>query len=279
MKRSNERIKVRKKAFGNPEPRNVILFVMDSVPEHQFRNAMPVYMTKLANSFRGFYYDDAWSPSNWTLPGLTSLVCGRLPHSDGSEQVLPPDYEMIDNLNKTGYNTYLFTSMGLINFWPYKDKFKVYEQFFDADSSKPEQGADKIVKAVNKIKEPYFAVFHMAETHYWFETPDFKMPDNKKIGLGRFYPRTAPGKKRINYLLEKQRDAIRYLDEILEKIHKKLEGTNPVTIVTADHGTVLRDDFTRYFHAWGFHKDMYNVPLLIHNISISRRLNFKEVPK
>lgn len=138
MKRAKNRIKARKKSFGKPEPRNVILFVMDSVPEYQFRNAMPQYITKLANSFRGFYYEDAWSPTNWTLPGITSLVSGRLPHSDGSEQLLPPDYEMIKTLNKTGYNTYFYTGFGLTNMWPYKDDFKVYKSFFNTHPDKPE---------------------------------------------------------------------------------------------------------------------------------------------
>lgn len=122
-------------------------------------------------------------------------------------------------------------------------------------------------------------MFLMGETHYWYETPDFEMPDEKKIGLGRFYPQPKPGKKRLQYLLEKQRDAIRYLDIVFEKIHTKLKHTNPVVIITADHGEVLREDFSRYFHGWGFHRDMYNVPLLIYNIAISRRLNFEEVPK
>jgi len=278
LKVSSGVIRPKKKTFGTPEPRNVILFIMDSVPEYQFQLAKPNYFTKLANSFRGFYYDDAWSPCNWTLPAMTSFMTGRLPHSDGSEQVLESDFEMLDTLKETGYNTYFFTGLGLIDFWGYKDKFTYYKNFFNTHVDKPEMSAQEIVDdAIKVIKEPYFAVFLMAETHYWFETPFFKMPEDRKMSLGRFFPRKKPTKEHLQYLLDRQIDSIRYLDNMFEKLHEKLPG-DPVVIVTADHGTVLKDDCDRYFHAWGNHVDMFNVPLLIYNISMIKRLDPKVLP-
>jgi len=274
---SDEAIKPKKKLFGAPEPRNVVIFVLDSVPEYQFKHAQPAYFTKLANSFNGFYYDDAWAPCNWTIPAMTALLCGRLPHSDGSEQVLMPDFEMIPNLNKVGYNTYFYTGFGITEFWPYKDQFSTYKSFFNTHPDKPELAGEEIVKEVENIKEPYYAIFLMGETHYWFDTPHFKMPDDKKLGLGRFYPKPKPAKAHLAYLLDKQVEAIRYLDQVFERIHKKLPG-NPVVIVTADHGTVLRDDCDRYFHAWGNHTDMFHVPLLIYNLSMIKRLDNTKTP-
>lgn len=246
--------------------RNVIVLIFDSLPEYQFREAHKPFIDKLMKE--GLYYDKAYSPANWTLPSLTSFFCGRLPHQNGSEQILQQVWNVPKLACEAGYNVYFYGVAGMCYFFPYRQYFTQYNLYKEESFATP--AVDDMLK---NVKEPYIIFWLINETHYWFDHGDFKTPDYMKtVPPGAYFPKPKPRPGQMEYLRDKQIEAVTFVDGQIKRLIENVGG-DPLTIITADHGTCFGEEGV-YYHAWGFHENLYHVPLLIHNKKNTKQVMF-----
>lgn len=272
-------------------PNNYVLIVFDSCRYDSFVAARPKIMRKLGRLER------RWSWASWTAPSHYNLLMGLMPHSSprnilateyyrreflkfnarlGLENIefksfLPRMYLPVV-LRKLGFHTRAMVSMPVLN--PATilntgfDSWELMERHNDMRSMLP--------KLTFSEDAPAFWLLNVGETHYPYALPGESPEEWPKISgvhgvfqhlddlvVGGKVPITRRGTfgaAKLKALRERQIEAVRYLDRVVEELFD-LTPKNTWVTITSDHGELFGED--GYFgHGPIQHEKVFEVPFL-----------------
>lgn len=238
-----------------------------------------------------------WSYASWTAPSHYNLLMGLMPHvsprevfaseyykrdflkfnerlgSDGLEfkRFLPRLY-LPALLQSLGYRTNALVSLPVLN--PFTilntgfDTYKLMDRHNDMRAMLPETTFSE--------EQPSFYLLNTGETHYPYALPGepeeqwprisgvhgiFKHLDEQVVGgkLRRTRGRMFDNSK-LRLLRQRQIDAVRYLDTVVEELFDLVPKNTYITI-TSDHGELFGED--GYFgHGPIQHDKVFEVPFV-----------------
>jgi Sulfatase len=270
---------------------NYILVILDSCRYDSFTRARPKVMRKLGTLER------RWSYASWTAPSHYNLLMGLMPHISPRE-VFASDYYKRDFLKfnerlgaeglefkrfvprlylpvllqSLGYRTSALVSLPVLN--PFTilntgfDNYKLMERHNDMRAMFGEMTFSE--------EQPCFYLLNVGETHYPYALPGepeeewpriggvhgiFKHLDDEIVG-GKL--RRTRGKMfdegKLRALRQRQIDAVKYLDAVIEELFDLVPKNTYVTI-TSDHGELFGEE--GYFgHGPIQHEKVFEVPFL-----------------
>jgi len=238
-----------------------------------------------------------WSYASWTAPSHYNLLMGLMPHSS-PKRVFASEYYKKDFfrfnerlgagdiefksfvprlylpilLRKMGYRTNAMVSLPVLN------PTTVLNSGFDSFTlmEKHNDMRAMVQRLSFPEDQPSFYLLNVGETHYPYALPDeppdewprisgvhgvFKHLDEAIVGgkLRTSRPR-AFDKKKLATLRQRQIDAVRYLDRVVEELFDIVPKNTYVTI-TSDHGELFGED--GYFgHGPILHEKVFEVPFL-----------------
>jgi hypothetical protein len=270
---------------------NYILIVFDSCRYDSFVAAKPKTMRKLGK------VEQRWSYASWTAPSHYNLLMGLMPHSSPAN-VFASEYYQRDLLKfnqrlgvkslefssfvprlylpallqQRGYRTHAKVSLPVLN--PATilntsfDSYELMERHNDMRAMLPRLtfGEDA----------PSFYLLNIGETHYPYALPSepenewprihgvhgvFKHLDAVVAGGKLRRPRAANfDRGKLRALQERQIEAVRYLDGVIEELFDLVPKNTFVTI-TSDHGELFGED--GYFgHGPIQHEKVFEVPFV-----------------
>lgn len=275
-----------------PHRNNYILIVFDSCRYDSFMRSEPRVMTQLGPVER------RWSYATWTGPSHYNLLSGLLPHSSPKnvyaseyykkeflkfnerlgthniefKSLIPKLYFPYFLKETLGYRTHAMVSLPVLNpnivlncgF----DSFELMEKHNDMRAMLKQMSFSD--------EQPSFYLLNIGETHYPYALPDeppelwphisgvhgvFKHLDDHVVGgklvesEGKFFDNL-----KLKQLHERQIEAVRYLDVVVEELFDLLPDNTYVTI-TSDHGELFGED--GYFgHGPIQHEKVLEVPLV-----------------
>jgi len=276
----------------DPTPNNYVLIVFDSCRYDSFLRAGPAAIKKLGQIER------RWSYATWTGPSHYNLLSGLLPHSSprhvyaseyykkeflkfnerlGTDNIefkslIPKLYFPLFLKESLGYRTHAMVSLPVLN--PKTilnscfDSFEFLEKHNDMRAMLGNMSFSD--------EQPSFYLLNVGETHYPYALPDeppelwprisgvhgvFKHLDDHVVGgalvVGeeKFFDNT-----RLKELRDRQIEAVRYLDRVVEELFDHLPHNTYVTI-TSDHGELFGEG--GYFgHGPIQHKNVLEVPFV-----------------
>jgi hypothetical protein len=252
---------------------NYILIVFDSCRYDSFVRARPGVMRKLGRVER------RWSYASWTGPSHFNLLTGLMPHkspkhvyashyytkeffkfnerlgASGIEfkSLAPKLYFPLFLKECLGYSTHAMVSLPVLN------PHTILNQGFDTYRLMPAHNDMRAMIREMKFEEgrPSFYLLNVGETHYPYalpgEPPDewpkisgvhgvFKHLDDHVVG-GKLVARGAKmfDNAKLATLRDRQIEAVRYLDGVLEELFDTVPNNTWVTI-TSDHGELFGED-------------------------------------
>jgi len=150
-----------------------------------------------------------------------------------------------------------------------KEVFKPWEDYYD-----------EIVRAVEKIKKPFFLWILILDTHHPFLPPKtYRQETNFFTAL--YYnlkymhairnPGTKLPKEIIEKIIKLYDSSIRYADSFIDKIWKDLRDHDPVLIIHADHGEAF-GEHGNYGHPPFLYEENIHVPFIIYNANIKGKV-------
>ena len=270
---------------------NYLLVVFDSCRYDSFVKARPKTMRKLGACQR------RWSYASWTAPSHYNLLMGLMPHTS-PRGIFASDYYQRDFLRfndrlgaeglefkkflprlylpvllqTLGYKTHARVSLPVLN------PLTVLNSGFD--SYKLMDRHNDMRPMLNEIRfdedAPSFYLLNVGETHYPYALPDesperwprisgvhgvFRHLDDHVVGgkvkgtRGRMF-----NEAKLGELRQRQIEAVKYLDRVIEELFDLLPRHTYVTI-TSDHGELFGED--GYFgHGPIQHEKVLEVPFL-----------------
>ncbi len=271
---------------------NYVLVIFDSCRYDAFVKGRPKVMRKLGK------VEKRWSYASWTAPSHYNLLTGLLPHHS-PKRVFASEYYKKDFLrfnerlgaeniefkslvpqlyfpaflkHKMGYRTHAMVSLPVLN--PKTilnngfDSYQLMEKHNDMRAMLSEMKFSK--------DKPSFYILNVGETHYPYALPDeppeewprisgvhgvFKHLDDHVVGgklvkgKERFF-----NQKALDELRQRQIQAVKYLDRVVEELFDIVPKDTYVTI-TADHGELFGED--GYFgHGPIQHDKVFEVPFV-----------------
>ncbi len=275
-----------------PKRNNYILIIFDSCRWDSFVAARPKVMRKLGRVER------RWSYASWTSPSHYNFLIGLMPHtsprhvfaseyykrefvkfnerlgsSDFEFKSLVPRLYLPVFLKETmGYRTHAMVSLPVLN------PKTVLNQGFDTYKLMEKHNDMRAMLREMKFSEdrPSFYLLNVGETHYPYALPDeppelwprisgvhgiFKHLDDHIVGgkLRRGKEKFFDQKK-LDELRQRQIEAVRYLDVVVEELFD-LAPKNTYITITSDHGELFGED--GYFgHGPIQHEKVFEVPFV-----------------
>jgi arylsulfatase A-like enzyme len=229
---------------------NWLMIVMESVRYDQFKRTNTPNMDRIGKACR------AHSTADWTLPSVTSMMTGMLPHSGLGQPIrekfmrkgmLAEGLWLPSMFQSLGYRTTAYVSV------PWLKLIDRGWTEFNMGSSlyrNAKQIADDI-----KLQSPFFCYLHIGDTH---------MPYG-----GDIIPKDAidgynTGKETIcdmEKLKEMQREEIAFVDIQVGRI-LKLAPKGTMVVITSDHGELFGEEH-KFGHGCAFHEKAFEVPLIV----------------
>lgn len=274
------------------KPNNYILIVFDSCRYDSFVRAQPRVMKSLGK------LEKRWSYASWTSPSHYNLLIGLMPHSSPrhvyaseyykkdllqfNERLGCDDFEfkkLIPRMflpcflkDTMGYRTHAKVSLPVLN------PKTVLNNGFDTYKLMDKHNDMRAMIGDMKFSEeqPSFFLLNVGETHYPYalpgEPPDqwprisgvhgvFKHLDDEVVG-GKLLVKKEKffDNKKLKALRDRQVDAVKYLDTVVEELFDTVPANTYITI-TADHGELFGED--GYFgHGPIYHEKVWQVPFL-----------------
>jgi hypothetical protein len=274
------------------QPRNnYILIVFDSCRYDSFIKARPKVMRKFGK------VEKRWSYASWTAPSHFNLLMGLMPHTSprnvyASEYYQREFFRFNERLGgrgiefksfvprlylpvllrSLGYRTHAMVSLPVLN--PATllnsgfDSYHLMEKHNDMRAMLPRMTFSE--------EHPSFYLLNVGETHYPYalptEPPDewprisgvhgvFKHLDDHIVGGKlRKNREKAFDNRKLAALGQRQIDAVKYLDSVVEELFD-LAPKNTYVTITSDHGELFGED--GYFgHGPIQHEKVLEVPFL-----------------
>jgi hypothetical protein len=263
------------RTFRRSIANNYILVVFDSCRYDSFQRARPRTIKKLGPAER------RWSYASWTSPSHFNLLMGLLPHASPkhvfaseyytkdffkyNERLGARDIEFKSLVPKLSLPTFLKESLGyrthaMVSL-PVLNPHTILNQGFDTYRLMPQHNDMRAMLACMTFSEeqPSFYLLNVGETHYPYALPDeppeqwprvsgvhgvFKHLDDYVVG-GKLARRAGGAKMfnqaRLDALRQRQVDAVRYLDRVVEELFDLVPRNTYITI-TSDHGELFGED-------------------------------------
>lgn len=271
---------------------NFILIIFDSCRYDSFIAAKPKHIRKLGQ------VEKRWSYASWTSPSHYNFLIGLMPHTS-PKHVYASDYYKKDFLHFNerlgltdfefkslvpklylpsflrdvlGYKTHAMVSLPVLN--PATILNHGFDHYQLMDSHNDMRAM--IRKMTFSEKRPSFYLLNVGETHYPYALPDeppsewprisgvhgvFKHLDDEVVG-GKLLARTSKffDQKKLDMLRQRQIQAVRYLDGVVEELFDIAPKDTWITI-TADHGELFGE--AGYFgHGPVQHEKVFEVPFV-----------------
>jgi hypothetical protein len=271
---------------------NFVLVVLDSCRFDSFMRARPKVMTRLGT------VEQRWSYASWTSPSHYNLLMGLMPHTSPKhvfaseyykrdfiqyntrlgidefefKSLVPQLYLPLFLKEHLGYRTHAMVSLPVLN------PRTVLNHGFDTFELMPRHNDMRAMldKMTFSEEQPSFYLLNVGETHYPFalphEPPDewprvsgvhgvFKHLDEEIVG-GKLtgHPQQFFDRDKLRLLRQRQIDAVRYLDGVVEELFDIVPDNTWITI-TADHGELFGE--AGFFgHGPVHHEKVYEVPFV-----------------
>ncbi len=273
---------------------NYLIVILDSCRYDAFMEARPRTVSALGEVQR------RWSYASWTAPSHYNLLMGLLPHSSpqqvyaseyykqdffkyqerlGAERIefksLVPQLFLPTFLKwKLGYHTHAMVSLPVLN------PATLLNKDFDSFTLMPTHNdmAAMVERLSFSPDRPSFYLLNVGETHYPYALPNEPSEEWPKIhgvhGVFKHLDDAVVGGKliedeeeerffdqdKLDRLRKRQVHAVRYLDEVFERLFDIVPSNTYITI-TADHGELFGEE--GYFgHGPINHEKAYEVPFV-----------------
>jgi hypothetical protein len=264
---------------------NFVLVIFDSCRYDSFLTAAPKVMQKLG------VIEQRWSYTSWTAPSHYNLLIGLMPHSSpknvyaseyykkdflqynlrlGTDQidfksVVPKLYLPSFLKESLGYATHAMVSLPVLN-----PKTILNHGFDTYQLMEKHNDLREMVRQMRFSEErPSFYLLNAGETHYPYTLPHEAPDEWPRIsgvhGVFKHFGDAVTGHKffdrrKLAQLRQRQIDAVRYLDTVIEELFDKVPANTWVTI-TSDHGELFGE--SGYFgHGPIQHKKVFEVPFV-----------------
>ena len=271
---------------------NYILVIFDSCRYDSFVKARPKTMKRLGK------VEKRWSYASWTSPSHFNFLTGLMPHRSpkhifaseyykkdflqfnerlGQENIefkslLPKLYLPSFLRDSLGYRTHAMVSLPVLN------PATVLNNGFDSYKLMDKHNDMRAMVRQLKFSEerPSFHMLNVGETHYPYALPHeppyqwprisgvhgvFKHLDDEVVG-GKLLARRDKffDKVKLDALRQRQIDAVKYLDRVVEELFDTVPNNTYITI-TADHGELFGEDGF-FGHGPIHHDKVFEVPFV-----------------
>jgi len=291
---------------ADPGRPDIVLVVVDTLrADHVgvYGSARPTTPHIDALAGEGSYFRRAYAQSSWTLPSMTSLLTGLLPHQhrvgrDPADERLfgrlaPEIPTLAERLGAAGYaraafvnNTFLAPEFGLAR------GFEDYD--YRGASKAALRSADETVSAavswVEGRRRPFFLLVHFMEPHLFYDPPagvrgtftgdgpaPVEVPFGSTAAIARLarLARTdaAAGRVQLEYVEALYDEEIlsvdRAIGRLVEALRSRSRWDRTVVVVTADHGEELFDH-GGFEHGHTLYGELVRVPLVVRGPGLAR---------
>jgi len=271
---------------------NYVLITFDSCRYDAFIKAKPKTMRKLGK------VEQRWSYATWTAPSHYNLLMGLMPHTSpanvyaseyykkdfirfnerlGTDNIefkslIPKMYLPFFLRDTMGYRTNAMVSLPVLN-----PKTLINSGFDSYQLMERHNDMRAMVRQMTFPEDkPSFYVLNVGETHYPYALPDeppdqwprisgvhgiFKHLDDHIVG-GKLLVQKEKhfDQKKLRTLRDRQIDAVKYLDTVVEELLDKVPKNTYITI-TADHGELFGEDGF-FGHGPVQHEKVFEVPFV-----------------
>jgi arylsulfatase A-like enzyme len=279
-------------------PPNILLIVVDTLRADHVglygheRETTP-NLDRLAAD--GSFFRRAYAQSSWTLPSMTSLLTGLLPHQHGVGRdpdaslrfgrLAPEIPTVAEQLLAAGYatgaivnNVFLAPEFGLQR--GFGEDYD-YRGASKASIRSAEESVDAALVWLQPSRHPFFLLLHFMEPHLFYDpapevrgtfTGDEQAPIPVPFGSDRAIRvlrkhRPEPESEELEYLKKLYDEEIlavdRAMGRLFEELEKRADWENTVVIVTADHGEEFFDH-GGFEHGHTLYGELTRVPLVVH---------------
>lgn len=288
---------------ADPMRPDIVLIVIDTLrADHVgiYGSERPTTPHIDALAREGSHYRRAFAQSSWTLPSMTSLLTGLLPHKhrvgrDPEDhkrfgRLAPEIPTLAERLADVGYargaimnNTFLAPEFGLAR------GFDDYD-YRGATKWKVRSAEDTVDAALAWTADqdrPYFLVVHFMEPHLFYDPPedvrgvftgDGPAPVDVPFGTNRAIARIAAGELAFDavardYIEKLYDEEILYVDRAIGRLARGLRDRarwdRTVVVVTADHGEEFFDH-GGFEHGHTLYGELVRIPLIVRGPGLAR---------
>jgi arylsulfatase A-like enzyme len=278
-------------------PQNVLLVSIDSLRADRlgcYGNARPTSPVIDRLAAEGVVFEDAISPTSWTLPSQVTLLTGRLPHHHGTvawrDRIASGEHLLAEVFATRGYETVGFYSGPFLA--PYYGFQRGFARYIscEPEADDPTDPIATMVRShdyrtnplieerfaswvASRSTRPFFAFVHMWDVHFDYVPPppydrlfdpDYTGPlDGRHIIDDGFPPNSPP--RDVVHLLALYDGEIRATDETLGHLLDALARAgaldNTLVVVTSDHGEEFQEHRGKTHHRTVYTESVH-VPLV-----------------
>jgi arylsulfatase A-like enzyme len=273
---------------------NVVLVVIDTLrPDHlnhygYDRLTAPAFDGLAAKATR---FDEAFSPSSWTLPSAASLHTGLLPSRHGVTRsgggLNAEVVTLAEALHAAGWYTIGHTFNGYVSrATGFAQGFDLFDDFLGTWKTYPDASVmvDRVGTWLGEHPQrPFLLYLHVMNTHGPYRVPSpakaallgrppsrtfhYYGPLMTDIVRGRrLAARAEVSPAYLESLTEQYDTAIRYTTDQLGRVFAMLQAAGlydpSLIVVTADHGEELFDH-GGFSHGYSLHRELVHVPLYV----------------
>lgn len=238
---------------GDDAPRHIVCVVVDALRTDAVDASLTPFLADLAGG-------DAVSPSTWTFPAVTSMLCGRYPHAHGamrqsdsftnsvadvtglprqSDDLLVPEV-----FAGAGYETYGAFGF-IVPFLALEGRFGAHALYDDVAAGR--LLADHAAWLADRHDRPTFSYLHLSDLHEPVDPPDdywdaHRVADIDGVTRWRHEDVVEATPTVERYRRHRRRlyfAAAEYVDNQLAAHYRRLDdlaGGDLVLMVTGDHG-------------------------------------------
>lgn len=231
----------------------------------------------------GTRFENARSPTPWTLPTHTTMLSGLIPLEHGvvdDGRALPRDLGLLQETMSTGG----FTTIGVVTTFfvsarfGFDRGFDVWEDFAIHDKEANNEGTVDAEEAIDRVLQSLpsgreaFVFLHLYDAHYPYAAPaPYDTLYDRASGDGDLeYKRYSHYLKhpvppdQMAHQVAQYDEEIRYVDDQLARLHAGFSGAGRevIFVVTADHGEEFGERGS-WGHAHTLHPEQLHVPWIV----------------
>ena len=275
-------------AGETPRP-NVVLISIDTLrPDHLgaygYERATSPHIDALAAS--GVLFENALSPSSWTLPAHASLLSGSSPYRHGAVAAtarIRDDVPLLaELLRAAGYRTAAFVNAPFVGRnYGFARGFERFEQRYERKRRDVAERHRQVLEGVAGLEPPFFLFVHYMDVHTPYRPPkEFNrfardrrssavLKDIGEKSVLELQRAARAGRLRVSdadrdRLVDLYDGEILAIDakigELLDELRERFPGT--IVILTSDHG----EEFLEHGglgHGETLYEEVLRVPLIV----------------
>ena len=230
---------------------------------------------------RSTLFDNAVAPSSWTLPSHAGMLTGHQPGLlgvTGVRHVVPQSVLTLAELLKAdGYRTHgFFTHLFVSGPYGFDQGYDDYTYVESERAADVVDDALAVIDHAKRIGKATFVFLHLFDPHWPYDAPDSArtpVPEDLRatidplVATRDFYEYAkgvlAGGEPVADYFRSEYDREVRYVDRQLDRLFNRLDLTNTIVIVTADHGEeFLEHGFVG--HSITLYEEVLHVPLIVY---------------